>query len=102
MDAAMIRRIRENPSFRELDKKRGRLSWTLTILMLLIYFSYIFMVGFTPEFISQPILNDSVISLALPLGVGVILSAIILTGIYVWQANSKFDLLTRLIAEEFE
>ncbi len=102
MDPAMIRRIRENPSFRELEKKRGRLSWTLTVVMLLIYFSYIFMVAFTPDFISQPISSHSVISLALPLGIGVILSAIVLTGVYVWQANSKFDRLTRLIVEEFE
>jgi len=35
------------------------------------------------------------ISLGFPLGLGVILSAIVLTGIYVLRANTEFDRLTR-------
>ena len=39
----------------------------------------------------------SAISLGLPVGLGVILSAIVLTGVYVWRANREFDVLTAQI-----
>ncbi|MDB5397741.1 MAG: hypothetical protein JWM91_5247 [Rhodospirillales bacterium] len=44
--------------------------------------------------------EDAVTSVALPLGVGMALSAIVLTGLYVWRANGEFDRLTRSIVED--
>jgi uncharacterized membrane protein (DUF485 family) len=35
------------------------------------------------------------VTLGFPLGLGVILSAVVLTGIYVVRANGEFDTLTR-------
>jgi uncharacterized membrane protein (DUF485 family) len=40
-----------------------------------------------------------IMTLGFPLGLGVILCAIALTGFYVLRANSAFDALTRLIRE---
>ena len=39
-------------------------------------------------------------TVGMPIGVGVILSAVLLTGIYVWRANGEFDRLTREIVED--
>jgi uncharacterized membrane protein (DUF485 family) len=102
MDQATIQRVRSNPYFQELTRKRAVFSWSLTILMLLIYFTYIFLVAFAPGFLAQPVAAGAVTSLALPLGIGVILSAIILTGIYVWRANGEFDRLTLLVRKDAE
>jgi uncharacterized membrane protein (DUF485 family) len=101
MDNATVQRVLGNPHFQELTRKRALFSWSLTVLMLIIYFTYIFLVAFAPGFLSQPI-GGGVTSLALPLGVGVILSAIILTGIYVWRANGEFDRLTRQVRKDVE
>jgi len=96
MDDATVARIQSSPAFNELVDKRKSFAWTLTILMLLIYFGFIALVAFAPSAIGVNIGGS--ITLGLPLGVAVILSAILLTGIYVWRANGQFDEMTRGIA----
>ena len=100
MDEEIVARISANPKFQELIRKRSAFSWTLTAVMLLIYFSYIFAVAFTPGALATPLGEGAATSLAIPLGVVVILAAIILTGIYVWRANGEFDRLVHEIAKE--
>ena len=65
--------------------------------MLVIYFGFIFLVAFAPAFLATPV--SGVITLAFPLGLFVIVSAIAITGIYVLRANGQFDRLTRQIVE---
>ena len=93
MTAAEIARIHADPRFRELERKRNAFSWTLCAIMLIAYFAFIFLVAFAGGFVATPIAG--VITLAFPLGLGVILLAIILTGIYVLRANGEYDELTR-------
>ena len=50
------------------------------------------MIAFGKETLAIPL--DGVITLGIPLGLGVILSAIVITGIYVRRANREFDQLT--------
>lgn len=38
-----------------------------------------------------------VVTLGFPVGVGVILSAIVLTGVYVFRANTRYDALERQV-----
>ncbi len=45
-------------------------------------------------------LFGGVTTIGIPIGLGVILSAFILTGIYVARANSTYDELTRKIIEK--
>jgi uncharacterized membrane protein (DUF485 family) len=100
MDDALVERIRTNPRYLELTHKRGRFGWTLTAIMLVIYFTYIFFVAFEPGVLATPVASGAVTSVAIPVGIFVILSAIALTGIYVWRANGEFDRLTREIVED--
>jgi uncharacterized membrane protein (DUF485 family) len=41
-----------------------------------------------------------VTTIGIPIGLGVIVSALVLTGIYVLKANARYDELTRQIVEE--
>jgi len=84
-------RIANNPAYRQLIKRRDALAFTLSLCVLVLYFGFILMVAFTPELLTQPISEGSVIPIGIPLGVFVILGSILLTGIYVRQANSRFD-----------
>ncbi len=95
MDDQACARLRATPAFQELERTRGQLGWTLTVLMLVIYFSFVLLVAFAPKLMSTPVLGT--MTLGFPLGLGVILSAILLTGVYVLRANSRFDSLTRQI-----
>jgi uncharacterized membrane protein (DUF485 family) len=95
MDQTVTPHMRDNPDFQELERTRGRLGWTLTAIMLVVYFGFILMVAFAPKLMAMPVFGT--ISLGFPLGLGVILIAILLTGLYVLRANDAFDTLTRRI-----
>lgn len=92
-------RILENPKFQELVAKRDAFALVLSIAMLGIYFGFILLVAFAKPFLGTPI-GAGVTTWGLPIGVGTIVSAFILTGIYVQRANGEFDEMNRQILEE--
>ena len=92
-------RVLQNPRFQELVHQRTRFAWTLTILMLVIYFGFILLVAFAKPLLAMKI-GEGVTSLGILLGLGVIVSAFILTGIYIYRANGYFDELTRNLTRE--
>jgi uncharacterized membrane protein (DUF485 family) len=92
-------KIRNNPRYAELVQKRTRFAFLLSAVMLAIYYGFILVIAFAPKVFATPIWSGSVSTIGFPLGVGVILSAIALTGIYVWRANTEFDELTRRLIE---
>ena len=91
--------VLRSPRFQELVRQRARFAWTLTIAMLVIYFGFILLVAFAKPLLASKI-GDGVTSLGIILGLGVIVSAFVLTGIYVQRANSRFDELTRRLTRE--
>jgi uncharacterized membrane protein (DUF485 family) len=97
MEDQLASRIRNNPTFQELERTRSSFAWTLTIIMLVIYYGFILLVAFAPGLMAINVGGQ--ITLGFPLGLGIILSAVVLTGIYVWRANGQFDEMTRKIVE---
>jgi uncharacterized membrane protein (DUF485 family) len=93
-------RVIQSPRFQELVRQRTRFAWTLTIVMLVIYFGFILLVAFAKPLLAMKI-GGGVTSLGILLGLGVIIAAFVLTGIYVYRANSEFDELTRNLTREF-
>ncbi len=93
-------RVIQSPRFHELVRQRTRFAWTLTIVMLVIYFGFILLVAFAKPLLAMKV-GDGVTSLGILLGLGVIIAAFVLTGIYVYRANSEFDELTRNLTREF-
>lgn len=98
MRVDFVSRVRSNPDFTTLVAERGRFGWTLAIIMVAIYFSFILCVAFAPGVMSIQLGRG--LTLGFPLGIAVILSAIVLTGIYVVRANGEFDDLTRRIVAD--
>ncbi|HMV65054.1 MAG TPA: DUF485 domain-containing protein [Zoogloea sp.] len=92
-------RIRANPKYQELVSKRNSYGWIMTILMLAVYYGYILLVAFNKEFLAQK-LGAGVMSLGIPIGVGVILFTILITGIYIRRANTEFDDLKAQVIKE--
>ena len=100
MQQDLVHAIKSNPKYHELVSKRRKFAWILAVLMLLIYYGFILIIAFNKEFLSQPLWSGSITTVGIPIGLGVIISAFILTGIYVFRANSEFDRLTAEIKEE--
>nr|WP_162455087.1 DUF485 domain-containing protein [Pseudoxanthomonas kalamensis] len=95
----MVARIEANPKYQELKRKRNSFGWLLTILMLIVYYGYIGLIAFDKELLAKP-LGEGVTTLGIPVGMGVIVFTIIITGIYVRRANGEYDRLTAEILED--
>jgi uncharacterized membrane protein (DUF485 family) len=89
-------KIEQDPNFQELVRRRSALGWTLSLIMLIIYFGFIILVAYAPKFLGMTI-GAGVITIGIPIGLVVIVSAFLLTGIYVNKANSQYDPLIRKI-----
>lgn len=100
MSELMIGKIQSNAKYHRLVRERDTLAWTLSVLVLVIYFGFILLIAFAPGFLTQPIAADSVIPVGMPIGVGVIFVSCLLTGIYVYRANTVFDPLNEEIIKE--
>ncbi len=91
--------IQRNPKYQQLVRQRSVFGWSLTAVTLIIYFGFILLIGYAPKFLGIPI-GGSVMTLGLPIGLFVIVSAFVLVWIYVARANATYDSLTRAIVEE--
>jgi uncharacterized membrane protein (DUF485 family) len=99
MSDPVIEKILRNPKYQELQSKRNSFGWLLAILMLIVYYGYIALIAFNKPFLAQP-MGAGVTSLGIPIGMGVIVFTIVITGIYVRRANSEFDALTKDILKD--
>jgi uncharacterized membrane protein (DUF485 family) len=99
MSDPVVAKIEANPKYHELRRKRNSFGWLLTILMMLVYYGYIALIAFNKPFLAQPI-GAGVTSLGIPIGLGVIVFTIVITGLYVRRANGEFDRLTAEILKE--
>lgn len=91
--------IDADPRFHELEARRARLAWSLSVVVLAAYFGFVLAVAFAPGWLAQPLGPESPVSRGIPLGIGVIVLSVVLTGLYVRHANLHFDPITRRVLE---
>ena len=96
---SMVAKVEANPKYHELRRKRNTFGWSLTALMMIVYYGYIALIAFNKPFLAQPI-GTGVTSLGIPIAIGVIIFTIVITGIYVSRANGEYDRLTAEILKE--
>ena len=100
MSSVTSDKIQSNPKYRELVERRDRLAWSLSAIVCVMYFGFILLVAYGRDFLTEPIAQGSVIPMGMPIGVGVIFFSCLLTGIYVFRANTVFDTLNAEIIAE--
>jgi len=98
MKDELAQRIAAHPQYQELKRKRNRFGWTLAVLMLAVYYGFVLLVAFDKQFLAQR-LGNGVITMGMPVGFGVILFTIAITGFYVRRANAEFDTLSDAVAK---
>ena len=84
-------KVLENPTFHELYNRKKTISFTLTLFIIIIYIVYILIDAFDRKLLAIKVLGG--VTLGIYLGIGVIIIGWITTGIYVWWANKKYDVL---------
>ena len=88
-----------DPRYQRLVRRRSALGWALSAVMLATYFGFILLVAFARPLLGLPLAGGAT-TVGIPLGLSVILTALVLTAIYVHRANRSFDAeLEELLAE---
>ena len=100
MQQDLVHKVKSNPKYHELVSKRASFGWIMAILMLVIYYGFILIIAYAPKFLAQPIGAGWTMTVGIPIGVGVIVSAFVLTGIFIKRANTEFDTLNDQIKEK--
>ncbi len=78
-----------SPEFKALVKRRWTVSMVMLVLLFVGYYGFVLLVAGNKEFVSQKVGEST--TLAIPLGVAVIVFAWLLTAIYVAWANRSYD-----------
>ena|SRR5208337_5522162 len=89
--------ILNDPEFKELSSKKNTISIILTILELVMYFGFISLIAYNKPFLAQKLNVGGSATIGIPIAVGTILGSWVLTGIYIWWANVKYDELVKKI-----
>ena len=99
MQDPTVAKIQSDPRYMALRRKRNTFGWSLAALMMVVYYGYIALIAFNKAFLATPI-GAGVTTIGIPIGLGVIVFTVIITGIYIRRANGEFDRLTAEIIRE--
>ena len=100
MSSRLEKKIINDKNFKSLVKRKSYISWLLSAITLLTYFSFILLVAFFPEVLGHKISDESIITIGIPIGVSIILLAFASTGIYIFIANREFDQIEKIILKK--
>lgn len=83
------RHVLESPEFHRLVRRRWRVSLTLTAALFLVYYGFILLVATSKPLLARRV-GDTV-TLGIPMAIGIIVVAWVLTAIYIVWANRQYD-----------
>ena len=93
-------RILRNPKFKELVSKRTRFAFLLSALVLVPFYTYMFLTSAAPAIFTKPIAEGSIVTIGWPIAALIVVGSWLLTGVYVWRANTEFDTLSKEVLKE--
>lgn len=100
MSNAIYERVRANPLYQELKRRRSAFAWTLAIVVLGTYYGFMMVVAFAPTVLATKIGAGWTLSIGYPIVTGIIVGAWVLTGLYIRRANGEFEEMVRQISKE--
>lgn len=100
MSSAMYERMRSNPKFNHLVRTRGRFAWTLSFIVLAVFYGFVMLVAFQPALLGRPIAEGSMFTVGVVVGVGIFVGFWLMTALYVRRANGEFDAITADVVAE--
>jgi cation/acetate symporter len=100
MSSEMYERMRTNPKFGELVRRRGRFAWTLAVTVLTLFYGFVMVVAFRPAALGVPVAEGSRLTVGVAVGLFMFVFFWGLTALYVRRANTEFDALTQDIVED--
>ena len=92
--------ILNDPDFKDLSRQKFTISIILTVLELVLYFGFIALIAFNKPFLAQKLTTGVATTIGIPIAVGTIIFSWVFTGIYIWWANTKYDVLVNKVKEK--
>jgi len=92
--------ILNDPDFKDLSSQKFTISIILTVLELVLYFGFIGLIAFNKPFLATKLTAGVATTIGIPIAVGTILGSWVLTGVYIWWANKKYDVLVNKVKEK--
>ncbi|MBJ9755504.1 DUF485 domain-containing protein [Burkholderia cepacia] len=77
--------------FREHVRRRRLFAWSLTFVMLALYFAFILTLAFSPTLLGTPIVPGRPTPWGIPVGFGMFVATFALVAFYVFRANAVHD-----------
>ena len=86
--------------FKSLVSQKNVISWILTVLELVLYFGFIALIAFNKPFLAEKLTAGKATTIGIPIAVGTILGSWVLTGIYIFWANTKYDKMVKNLKDK--
>jgi uncharacterized membrane protein (DUF485 family) len=91
--------ILEDPEFLALKGQKDAISIILTITELVLYFGFIALVAYNKPFLATKLSDDAAMTIGIPIAIGVIVLSWVLTGVYIFWANAKYDVMVKNVKD---
>ena len=92
--------ILNDADFKALSSQKNTISIILTILELVVYFGFVGLIAYNKPFLAQKLSEGGAATIGIPIAVGTIVLSWVFTGIYIWWANAKYDVLVKKVKEK--
>ncbi len=89
-----------DPEFKTLVSKKNIISWILIIIELVIFFVFVYWVALKPQFLGQLMTEGKATTIGIPIAVGTIVVSWVLTGIYIFWANTSYDTMVKNLKDK--
>ena len=99
MNDKLVDRIKSNPNYQELVKKRSGFALKLAIFVLVIFYAFILTIAFEPSLLGIKT-GDGVMTIAFPIAAAIIVISFFTTLIYVKRANGEFEDLIEKVRDD--
>nr|WP_269471084.1 DUF485 domain-containing protein [Neisseria animalis] len=89
-----------HPKFQRMALQKSVIGWVFSAIIFLVYVSFIWVIGTNPQLFATKVNPDGVTTWGIYIGVFVIVFSFVMTAVYVWIANSRFDNMTKAVVDE--
>ncbi|RXJ90322.1 hypothetical protein CRV01_03955 [Arcobacter sp. CECT 8983] len=90
MNDELVAKIKANPNYQNLVKKRSSFALKLAIFVLVIFYAFILTIAFEPAVLAMKT-GEGVMTIAFPIAAAIIIVSFFTTLIYVKRANGEFE-----------
>ena len=94
-EKARAARVLAHPAFRSMARQKAWLGWSFSAIVFAVYVAYIWVIGTSPQTLAA-----KVTTWGIWVGMFVIVFSFLITLVYVWLANGKFEEMTQKAVRE--